>query len=63
MNIQTQDKLSAGAVATSFSVFRLKRNVLRRSNIGFLGTRRTPTAANDGSNLAVGADANLAFFR
>ena len=63
VNIQTQDKLSAGAVATSFSVFRLKRNVLRRSNIGFLGTRRTPTAANDGSNLAVGADANLAFFR
>jgi len=63
VNIQTQDKLSAGAVATNFSVFRLKRNVLRRSNIGFLGTRRTPTAANDGSNLAVGADANLAFFR
>ena len=63
LNIQTDDQLSAGAVATNFTAIRLKRDVLRRSNIGILAARRTPTAANNGSNLAVGADVNLAFFR
>ncbi len=63
LNIETDDQLSAGAVATNFSVIRLKRDVLRRSNIGVLATRRTPTVANNGSNVALGADANFAFFR
>jgi hypothetical protein len=63
LNIQTDDKVSAGAVATNFSVVRLKRDILRRSNIGFLATRRTPATTQSLSNLVVGADANLAFFR
>jgi hypothetical protein len=63
LNIETDDKLSAGAVATNFSVVRLKRDILRRSNIGFLATRRTPSASQTASNVAFGADANLAFFR
>jgi hypothetical protein len=63
LNIETDDKLSAGAVATNFSVVRLKRDILRRSNIGLLATRRTPAASQSASNAAVGADANLAFFR
>ena len=63
LNIQTDDKVSAGAVATNFSVVRLKRDILRRSNIGFLATRRTPAPTQSASNLVVGADANLAFFR
>jgi hypothetical protein len=41
----------------------LKRDVLRRSNIGLLVTRRAPTAGKVGSNLAVGGDVNLSFFR
>jgi Domain of unknown function (DUF5916) len=63
LNIQTDDKPSAGAVATNFSVVRLKRDILRRSNIGLLATRRTPAANQQGANAAFGADANLAFFR
>jgi len=41
----------------------LKRDILRRSNIGLLATRRTPAAGRSGANDAVGADANLAFFK
>src|SRR6185503_12869775 len=63
LNIQTDDKLSAGAVATNFSVLRLKRDILRRSNIGILATRRSPAASQSASNAVFGADANLAFFR
>jgi hypothetical protein len=63
LNIQTDDKIPAGAVATSFSVVRLKRDILRRSNIGVLATRRTPAANQSASNAVFGADANLAFFR
>jgi hypothetical protein len=63
LNIQTNDKPLAGAVATNFSVVRLKRDIFRRSNIGLLATSRTPAATQAGSNVAVGADANLAFFK
>ena len=63
LNIQTDDKISAGAVATNFSVVRVKRDILRRSNIGLLATRRTPAADQSSSNAVFGADANLAFFR
>lgn len=63
LNIQTDDKISAGAAATNFSVVRLRRDVLRRSNIGLLATRRAPAANQSGSNAVFGADANLAFFR
>jgi hypothetical protein len=63
LNIQTDDKPAAGAVATNFSVVRLKRDILRRSNIGLLATRRTPAASASDANAAFGADANLAFFR
>jgi len=63
LNIQTDDKPSAGALATNFSVVRLKRDILRRSNIGLIATRRTPAANQTGANAAFGADANLAFFK
>jgi hypothetical protein len=63
LNIQTNDKPSAGAVATNFSVVRLKRDILRRSNIGVIATGRTPAASQSSSNAVFGADANLAFFR
>jgi hypothetical protein len=39
LNIQTKDD-AAAAKDTNFSVVRLKRDVLRRSNVGFLYTRR-----------------------
>ena len=63
LNIQTDDKESAAAVATNFSVLRLRRDILRRSNVGILATNRSRTAADDGANQLVGVDANFAFFR
>jgi hypothetical protein len=43
LDIQSERSDSAGAAATNFSVFRLKRNLFRRSNIGVLYTRRMET--------------------
>jgi hypothetical protein len=65
LNIQTDDKASAGAVSTNFTAVRVKRDFLRRSNIGFIATRRSPTAGvrSGGSNLVLGADTNLFLFR
>ena len=42
LNIQTEDKPSARAVATNFTAIRLKRNIFRRSNVGVIATRRGP---------------------
>ena len=61
INIQTGEKASAGAPATNFSIVRLKRDILRRSTVGLIATRRDPSAMGD-SNLAGGLDASFGFF-
>ena len=61
MNIQTGEKLSAGAPSTNFSIVRVKRNILRRSSIGLIATRRDPATAAD-ANLAAGLDASFDFY-
>jgi len=43
LNIQTKDDVPSSSKQTNFSVVRLKRDVLRRSNIGLLYTRRAET--------------------
>ena len=43
LNIQSEADVASESKGTNFSVLRLKRNVLRRSNIGFLYTRRMET--------------------
>ncbi len=43
LNIQSEADVASASKATNFSVLRLKRNVLRRSNIGLLYTRRMET--------------------
>ena len=48
LNIQTKDDPAAAAKDTNFSVVRLKRDILRRSNVGLLYTRRAETGP-DGS--------------
>jgi hypothetical protein len=64
LNIETGEKLSAGAPSTNFSVIRLKRDVFRRSTIGVIATRRAPSVITNGqgANYAGGVDANLGFF-
>ena len=63
VNIQTDDKPSAGASSTNFTAVRVKRDFLRRSNIGIIATRRDPLAAGAGDNTAYGVDTNLFLFR
>ena len=51
---------------TDFSALRLKRNILRRSNLGIMATRRGPGAtsgAGGDASYTVGADATLLFFK
>ena len=60
LNIQADDEPVSGARATNFSVVRLKRDVLRRSSIGLLYTRRSEGGA--GRNDAYGVDGTFTFF-
>jgi hypothetical protein len=61
LNIQTDDSRTASAPATNFSVVRLRRDVLRRSNVGLIVTNRAPDRGS--ANTVIGLDANLAFFQ
>jgi len=48
--MDTDDDPSSGAVKTNFTVMRLKRDILRRSNVGALFTRRSVSTAAPGAN-------------
>jgi hypothetical protein len=68
LDIQTDDAPAARAVSTNFSALRLKRNLLRRSNVGIIATRRGPgttgvAAGRSDASYSVGADATLLFFK
>ena len=64
LNIQTAASEPAAAVATNFSVIRVRRDILRRSTIGLIGTYRPQRALGaPGSNEVLGADATLSFFQ
>ena len=45
LNIQSREDEPSASKATNFSVLRLKRNILRRSNVGVLFTRRAETGS------------------
>jgi hypothetical protein len=62
LNIQTGEHDEVNAAPTNFSVVRMRRDVFRKSTIGFIATRRNPGLAA-GSNETYGADANLGFFQ
>jgi len=62
LTIATDDKPSAGAVRTTFSALRLRRNILRRSSVGLIATGRWPAASGGHENGAAGIDADLRFF-
>jgi hypothetical protein len=62
LSISTDELPSEGVPTTNFSVVRLKRDVLSRSNIGFIGTYRTENLDGTGSNAALGVDANFMFY-
>jgi hypothetical protein len=63
MSIRTKDAADGQVPETTFSVMRLRRNVLRRSAIGLLFTDRSPSLTNSGTNQVLGLDAALGLFQ
>jgi Domain of unknown function (DUF5916) len=63
LSISTRDLPLAGIPATNFSVVRVKRDILRRSNIGLIGTYRSENVDGTGDNGAIGVDGNFTFFQ
>ena len=62
LSIQTEDSLDAGTDSTNFTVFRVKRDILRRSSVGGLFTNRSVSLKGDGMNQAYGVDGTFAFY-
>ncbi len=62
MNIQTGDVPEIGARATNFTVARVRRDILRRSNIGLLFTGRSVSRAGTGSSETYGVDGVFSFY-
>ena len=64
MHIGTGDESVSNTPQTMFSVVRVKRDILRRSTIGAMLTRRSEsTVVRGAQNLAYGADAAFSFFQ
>ena len=62
LNIQTDDSPEAGAVATNFSVVRVRRDLFRRSSVGALFTGRSVSIAGTGSAETYGLDGLFSFY-
>ena len=63
LTIQTDGQQDVGALATNFSVFRVSRDILRRSRIGAIITRRSLSTRVPGSaNEVYGVDGQFAFY-
>lgn len=63
LQIRSGESEDVSAATTDFSVLRVRRDILRRSNAGVIFTRRSPSQAGDGANTAYGADLNLALLQ
>ena len=70
LNMQTGDlNLPAGDTegiaerSTNFSVLRLRRDILRRSNVGVMYTGRSDSLYGTGSNQAYGVDGLFSFYQ
>jgi hypothetical protein len=62
LNIQTDEVDDVGAEPTNFTAVRLRADVLTRSNLGLLFTRRSKSLVADGWNHTYGADALFSLF-
>ncbi len=62
MTIRTGAEATTDAMPTSFSVLRIKRDLLRRSSIGAIYTGRSVSTLGPGSSETYGADANFGFY-
>ncbi len=63
LDIQQRASAAIGAPATNFSVVRVRRDILKQSNIGVLFANRSRATDAPGSNQTFGADAAFTFHR
>jgi hypothetical protein len=61
LNIQTDELDDVGARPTNFTALRLRADVLSRSNLGLMATRRSRSLVADGWSDTYGADAAFSF--
>jgi uncharacterized protein DUF5916 len=57
LNIETGAKSLANVTATNFSAVRVRRDILRRSNVGVIATARKPNGGV--ASMALGADTSI----
>jgi len=62
LHIRQRDDPAGVTPQTDFTVVRVKRDVLRRSTVGVIATRRGPSLEDGGSNQVFGVDAGFSFF-
>ena len=62
LDIQTGRDTHAGAEPTNFAVARIKRDILERSSVGVLMTRRSVATNGPGAGTTVGVDGAFAFY-
>jgi hypothetical protein len=60
--MQTGEVIDEEIPTTRFGIARVKRDLFRRSYIGFLGTYRSEALESIGSSSTFGVDANFSFF-
>jgi hypothetical protein len=63
LDMETDNDEATSSVRTNFAVMRARRDVLRRSGIGGIFTRRSFSLVAPGANYVWGVDANFAFYR
>jgi hypothetical protein len=63
LNMETGEDAAAGAAKTNFTVLRLRRDILGRSTIGGILTRRSVSTIGPGANDVWGLDGNFAFYQ
>ena len=61
LNIQTADEAVSGVPSTNFTVLRLRRDILRRSQIGAIFTNRSHSLEGRGASRAYGVDTTMVF--
>ena len=62
LNMRSRDDQETGARAASFTVVRVRRDLLRRSSIGAIFTGRSAREEGPGTNEAYGVDGAFGFF-
>ncbi len=63
VNLQTKEDRVSGQPSTNFAVMRVRRDILRRSNIGILAVNRSASGSRRSSNQAFGVDGVFSFFQ